>query len=547
MTGRDFDDTDRRIADLVPDAIATAGAKRSVLAGIDSPTNAELLAGWPMRANDLAVDVSTWASRVLHDCESPSTRPPLPPSVMRALRVFERKSSFGAASELRKAALRRNPTWSREYNARLDEIVERVDIYLWHMGDDAAAGRCALRALDRISNAHRPSMRDGLLRTAIEIASGMTTAAVDRLIQRSALFVDLRTRAGESHAELVEWHKAWAAHLASENAPQPERVFVEDDGEILLEPVTDPRDEGGNPTPPREPQTLVVVPSLDHLPKPSMGARDRRDTPRAEFSAIEGKPLPLKRLDVDPIMLMLDLKARYPWAEEAIDVLVGYLVYHPDFIALPPTCLNGPPGCAKTTLAIDFCRRISIPQIVYAAGASADGSMGGTSRQYSTGRVCVPLQVSAQSGIANPVVIVDEGEKIATSRHNGSASDVLLTMTEPASSKRFFDPYLECPVDLSAVSYLMTVNDPSLLSQPLRDRFRIVDVPAPGSEHVPVIVRGIVDDIRASRGSAGGFVEDLAPDEIELLARDWKPGSMRGLRRAVETVLKTRDRLATRN
>ncbi len=68
MTGRAFDDTDRRIADLVPDAIATAGAKRSVLAGIDSPTNAELLAGWPMRANDLAVDVSTWASRVLHDC-----------------------------------------------------------------------------------------------------------------------------------------------------------------------------------------------------------------------------------------------------------------------------------------------------------------------------------------------------------------------------------------------------------------------------------------------------------------------------------------------
>lgn len=547
MTTRDFDDTDRRIADLVPDAIATANSKRSVLAGIDSPTNTELLAGWPMRANDLAVDALTWASRVLHDSGSPSTRPPLPPSVMRALRVFERKPSFGAASDLRKAALRRSPTWSREYNACLDEIIERCDVYLWHLGDDEAAGRCALRTLHRIGNSARPSMRDGLLRTAIEIASGMTTAAVDRLIQRSALAVDMRTRAGESHQELLDWHKDWAAHLASEKPPEPERVFVEGDGEILLAPVTDPRDEGGNPTPRREPQTLVVVPSLDHLPKPSMGARDRRDTPRAEFAPIEGKALPLEMVPPDLIEILLTLGLRYPWMTRLFDEIGQHLVYCAGAFKLPPLCLVGPPGCGKTSAALDLLRAFEIPITVYSAAGVHDGAFAGTSRQWSTGRASIPLQLILKSGVANPVIVLDEIEKSGESRHNGALADVLLSMTEATSARAIFDPYLECSVDLSAVSFIATANDPSLLAGPLRDRFRVIEIPAPGVEHVPGIVQRIVDDIRASRGSYSGMIEDLAPDEIELLARDWKPGSMRGLRRAVETVLATRDRLATRN
>lgn len=538
----DYDETDRQIATLVPEAISTAERQRQILLGNDSASTAELHAGWPFRENNWQLDCALWATRRFEEQGASTGLPPLPPAVQRALKAVAAKPCFETLSALRKAASVRRREWSGHYIARLDEIVERCDIYLWHSGDADAANRCVLRALERISTTHRSDTRDGLLRTALTIA-GVSVPGADRLVIKSAVIVEMRARAGSQLDQMKSWLAEWNATQADDGGKPTGFAKIDEVADLPDALFVDESDEASE----LGLRTLVVVPSLDHLPKPSLGQRDRRDTPRAEFARIENVALPLKRLDVDPIMLKLDLMARYPWAEDAIDVLVGYLVYHPDFIALPPTCLNGPPGCAKTTLAIDFCRRIAIPHIVYAASGSADGSMGGTSRQYSTGRVCVPLQVSAQSGIANPVVIVDEGEKIATSRHNGSASDVLLTMTEPASSKRFFDPYLECPVDLSAVSYLMTVNDPSLLSQPLRDRFRIVDVPAPGPEHVPVIVRGIVDDIRASRGSAGGFVEDLAPDEIELLARDWKPGSMRGLRRAVETVLATRDRLATRN
>ena len=547
MTEQDYDDTDREIAKILPGELAAAQQQAEILDDRNSASVTQLLAGWPMRGNSVAVDASVWSTRVHADQEPPGL-PALPPSVERALRLVMAKPTFGNLTALHKAALRRRPEWSREYNARLDECVERTDIYLWHLGDEPAAGRCVLRALDRISNVARGSIRDGLLRTAIETASGMTYEAVRRQIRTSALFAQMRDRAGTTQASMSSWIESWTAHQERLKAGGPERVLVEDDDEItLVEAVADDRDRGAWAFARPVQQSLVVVPSLDHLPKPTLSQRDRKDSPRSEFLKIENVPLPLKRLEIDPIALMLDLKARYPWAEDAIDVLVGYLVYRPDYIGFPPICLSGPPGCAKTTLSVDFCRRIAIPKIVYSAGGVSDGAIGGTSRMYSSGRGCVPLQIVAQASVANPVIIVDEGEKIATGRHNGNAGDVMLTMTEPTSSRAFFDPYLECPVDLSAVSWLMTVNDPDLLSPPLRDRFRIIDVPAPGPEHVPVIVRGIVDDIRASRGSLGAFVEDLAPDEVDLLAEGWKPGSMRSLRRSVEILLSGRDRLATRN
>ncbi|CAM5762049.1 sigma-70 family RNA polymerase sigma factor [Bosea minatitlanensis] len=125
---------------------------------------------------------------------------------------------------------------------------------------------------------------------------------------------------------MSSWMEGWAAHQERLKAGETERVLVEDDDEItLVEAVADDRDRGAWAFAKPTPRTLVVVPSLDHLPKPTLSQRDRKDSPRSEFLKIENVPLPLKRLEIDPIALMLDLKARYPWAEDAIDVLVGYL------------------------------------------------------------------------------------------------------------------------------------------------------------------------------------------------------------------------------
>jgi ATP-dependent Lon protease len=120
-------------------------------------------------------------------------------------------------------------------------------------------------------------------------------------------------------------------------------------------------------------------------------------------------------------------------------------------------------------------------------------------------------------------------------------------MLETTTSSQVFDLYLECPVNLSAVSFIATANSLEGIPGPLLDRFRVLHVPMPGVEHLPVIVPQMLADIRLGRGIDEEWLPDLAPDEINLLARAWKGGSMRKLRRMLETLLAGRETLAARH
>lgn len=547
MTGRSYDDTDREIAKILPDALAAFERQASILAGQDTASTTELLAGWPMRQNDLAADSKLWSSRLLRDHSVDGGHPPLPPALERALRQLVARQNFGNLLTVKKAAGRRRREWSRDYICRLEECGARVDAYLWHLGDADAAERCAQRALDCVSNSPRGTIRDGLLRTAIEIASGMSYGRVTRQLRNSVLMSEVQARAGTTQASMKAWLQDWNAHqegLKADVLPEP---VVEDDEITLLEAVQDDRDRGAWAFAKPEPQTRVVFGVMDHLPRVSQLARERGDTSRAVVANLEGVPLPLKRLEVDILQVAFDLHSSYPWIEAIIDDVVTDLAMAPAWLRLPRIIFAGPPGCGKTSLAMAFGKAFGIPTTVYSAAGVADGSFAGTSRQWSTGRICVPGQAIIQARIANPLIVVDEVEKSGTGRYNGNLTDTLLTLTEPTSSRVFHDPYLEAPIDLSAVNYLGTVNDPDRLPTPLRDRFRIVHVPSPSVEHVPAIVKRMVDEIRTERGIDPLFMPDLAPDEIEVLAHGWKPSSMRGLRGRVETMLKGRERLATRN
>ncbi len=163
---------------------------------------------------------------------------------------------------------------------------------------------------------------------------------------------------------------------------------------------------------------------------------------------------------------------------------------------------------------------------IYNAAGAADGSFGGTSRQWSTGRASIPLQAILQEGVANVVVGVDEIEKASLDRRNGSLSDTLLPFLERESSKSIFDSYIETNVNLSAVSFLVTANSMDGVPGPLRDRLRILEVPAPGREHLPVVAANLISEIRAERGLDEAWMPGLDADELALLGRHWKGGSL---------------------
>ena len=241
------------------------------------------------------------------------------------------------------------------------------------------------------------------------------------------------------------------------------------------------------------------------------------------------------------------LRAEFTHATAAVDLLTADL-RSGEPVRIRPVILVGPPGCGKSRMVRALARAAGVPVRAYDCGSAFDSSFGGTSKQWSTARPSFPLTTVAETCYANPIVLLDEIEKAGTSNHNGNLGASLLGFTERETARAYPDVGIESPADLSHVCYVATANDDAHLPSPLRDRFRIVRVPAAGIEQLPDLCRSIVAELADDAGISPAFVEPLAPDELDVIARAWGDDrSIRTLQRLVRGTLAARDACASRN
>lgn len=212
-----------------------------------------------------------------------------------------------------------------------------------------------------------------------------------------------------------------------------------------------------------------------------------------------------------------------------------------EVIRLRPMILVGKFGCGKTTLARAIATQLGLPSIVYPAAGVADGTFGGTSAHWSNTAPSVVVQMLLQYLVGNPCIIVDEVDKSTEGNHNGSLKDVLLGFLDRGNASVFRDPSLESVVDCSHVNWILTANDVDRIPGPLKDRCRIIRVPDPEWRHVGEVSRSILDSIAEERDLDRRWLPDLDQDEIDLIKPHWDGGSIRRLRRIVETIVDVRD------
>jgi ATP-dependent Lon protease len=256
-------------------------------------------------------------------------------------------------------------------------------------------------------------------------------------------------------------------------------------------------------------------------------------------------PLPL--VEVPPLdQVRSTLLFEFPYAAEVIDFVLADLVGRTT-IRLRPLLLVGKPGAGKTYFVRKLSLALELPNIWRTDCSRADGPVfGGTDRRWHTAEPCHPLLAVAQAKIGNPLVLLDELEKAGRSEL-GRLWDCLLGLFEPETSCRYPDPALQVAVDLSQVSFVATANTLNPLPSPLRDRMRVIQFPEPDAQDLDGILPAVIAGLAQERGLDESWVPPLDGVEHAAVARHWRGGSVRRLRRAVEAILRERDLRATRN
>ena len=286
-------------------------------------------------------------------------------------------------------------------------------------------------------------------------------------------------------------------------------------------------------------ETVVVLP---HLPAQHSREGKTNQKPYAQHLMQERLPLvptPDRAPKREALFHML------PHLEDVTDRILNAMAAHRS-IKIPPILLVGQPGCGKTTLLEELFKLIEIPATTVDGAGGSDANFLGVDYRWGTGSAGVHLDLIMQYKIGNPVILIDELEKVGGSDKNGDPRQKLLGLLEPRRAEAFFDPFLNAPLNLSKMSWVFTANTLTDIPPALQNRLEIIRCQSPQRKHLEQLAPQLLQAAYADRNLDPRWCEPLNQNEMNSLRWHWSGGSIRNLKRLVQAVVDSREKFMSR-
>jgi ATP-dependent Lon protease len=290
-----------------------------------------------------------------------------------------------------------------------------------------------------------------------------------------------------------------------------------------------------------------------------LGEADLPDNVRkeAERELTRLERLPPVAPDYQVIRTYLDFVLELPWKKTTTDVIdlpharrvldedhydlkdikdriledLAVLKLNPEAKA-PILCLIGPPGVGKTSLGQSIARSLGRAfERMSLGGLHDEAELRGHRRTYVGAMPGRLLQAIRRAGVRNPVLMLDEIDKLGRD-YRGDPASAMLEILDPAQNNQFRDNYLDLPFDLSKVFFITTANTLDTIPRPLLDRMEVIRLSGYSEEEKVEIARRYLLPRRLKEAGLTAERLQIQPDALlRVIGRYTREAGVRELER----------------